>query len=117
MASIFKKFTCDCVGIPTGRPGSIPNTEQAIVIKACDTTVDDNEVGFSYRNLETGKITGAVSLSDAETDDLVKELRALLIDGYRLRDIKHALGITSLKWALEYLTADKPQPGSASPPG
>lgn len=81
---LFVKFECGCIGLPAGEDG------RAWLVQTCD---GDGEVAMSFRQMD-GKTAEPVPPSRAEL--LLRTICGLIGDGYRMRDVRRALGVQLL---------------------
>ena len=77
---MFMKYECGCVGLRVGNR----------IIKMRDCR-DLSDAMFHYDEFLHEK--SAVMLSEIEEGALVDEIRTLMADGYRFREVQTALGI------------------------
>lgn len=78
--SLFVEWDCGCIGLPA------VDDERAIILEPCDGDhYDDRRIRIGTRDM-SHKESKEVSSADAE--ELLNELCGLVIDGYKLREIR-----------------------------
>lgn len=97
---MFVRWSCGCIGIRH-------SDEECYVIKACDTNWDDMPLTFLQRDMTdvTDKPDGVrrvvpkpfIVLFPEEVRELLKDIQALMCDGFYFRKVKSLYGISDVK--------------------
>lgn len=78
--SLFVKWDCGCIGLPAVDKG------KAIIIEPCDGDhYDDRRIRIGTRNMSQ---KNSEEVSSAYAEQLLDELCGLVVDGYKLREIR-----------------------------
>jgi len=93
------RYSCGCVGF---EPDDHP--EGVLLISACDDDSTDNEFGLFRRTaMPTDRAYEEVGVLGA--NEYVRQLSALIRDGYEYRELRTAMGISELTYRVKELEA------------
>jgi hypothetical protein len=81
--SLFVEWDCGCIGLPGVDE---VQKKKAVIIEPCDRDhYDDRRIRIGTRDMS---LKGCKEVSSAEAEQLLDELCGLVVDGYKLREIR-----------------------------